>query len=273
MNLGRLLPLALALALSGARAAALSTDLSLAGSGPHPAPSIKSLIAELTEELAKKELDTAQRIELIKKLAAQFSLAGTKDRSTIVKALERCLSTRVTGKADLELADLTARALSTMAPESVPVLLRAVDNKSLMKDPELARTLVLALGKTRDKSVIKTLSGLLDHNQAHLVASAGEALGEFDQAALETRKKLFEELLKTLVSAKDTRDAALQTAAQTATMADPSYAQRYDTLQPALCTALARLAHEEARTPEQWQSWWNKNKRANWDEKPKLAKA
>jgi hypothetical protein len=273
MQLGRTITVALTLSLLAGAASALTFPAPVVSARIVPRPAIRELIHDLTEELNRKELDTAQRTALIQQLANEFALAGSKDRVTIVKALERCLSTRVTGKADLELADLTVRALAAMAPESVPVLTRAAENRSLMKDAKLARTIVLALGKTRDKGVLRSLTGLLDHAQPELVATAGEALGEFELAPLETRKKLFEEVLKTLSSAKNSRDAALQTAAQTNGMVDASFERRYELLEPALLTTLARLSHQEARGPELWQSWWNKNKRGNWDEKPKLAKA
>jgi HEAT repeat protein len=264
--------MALALGLLSGSVPALTFPAPVVSARIVPRQAIRELIQDLTDELTRKELDTAQRTALIQQLASEFALAGSKDRVAIVKALERCLSTKVTGKADLELADLTVRALAAMAPESVPALTRAVENRSLMKDGKLSCTLVMALGKTRDKGVLRSLTGLLDHAQPELVATAGEALGEFELAALETRKKLFEEVLKTLASAKDSRDAALQTAAHTNGMVDASCGRRYDLIEPALLTALARLSHQEARGPELWQSWWNKNKRGNWEEKPKLAK-
>lgn len=273
MQFGRTLSAALALGLLTGLAPALSFSAPVVSARIVPRPLIRDLIRDLTDELARKELDSAQRTALIQQLASEFALAGSKDRVTIVKALERCLSTRVTGKADLEMADLTARALAGMAPESVPALTRAVENRSLMKDAKLARTLVLALGKTRDKGTVRTLVGLLDNSQPEVVATAGEALGEFELAPLDTRKKIFEEVLKTLNSAKGARDAALQTAAQTNGMVDATFERRYEQVEPALLTTLSKLSHQEARGPELWTSWWNKNKRGNWDEKPVASKA
>jgi len=268
MHFGRTLSHALALSLLAGFAPALSFSTAPLAATSEPRPALHELIRELSDELGRKELDTEQRTQLMQQLAVEFALGGSKDRVSIVRVLERCLSTKVTGKADAELAELGARALAGMAPESVPVLSRAVDNRSLMKDPRLARTLVLALGKTRDKLSVKPLLDLLDKSQPELVALAGEALGEQEQAAPQTRRKIFEELLKTLTSAKDARDAALQTAAVTNGLVDPEIERRYEILEPALLTALAKLSHQEARGAEQWQQWWNKHKRDNWDEKP-----
>jgi hypothetical protein len=54
----------------------------------------------------------------------------------------------------------------------------------------------------------------------------------------------------------------------TNSLVDPEIERRYEILEPALLTALAKLSHQKARGAEQWQQWWNKHKRGNWDEKP-----
>ena len=234
-------------------------------------PLVSNLVDELQQELARKAVDAAHVKSLVERLAAEFSVSGTRDRAPIVRALERGLSAKQEGKPDGELVCHCARALASMAPESLPVLERALENKALLKEKEIGRTLVLALGKTRDKSAIKTLLGFLDSPDDSLVGAAGEALGEFDGAPLALRKQLFEEVLKALMQAKDLKDSSSQATLTPNAQQDAAALQRYDAIQAAFSTTLQRLAKQEARTADLWQRWWNKNKRANWDDKSKLS--
>lgn len=233
-------------------------------------PIVAGLVGDLQDELAHRSNDETRAKELVEKLATEFTVSGSKDRGVIVKVLERCLAAKQSGKPDAGLVCHATRALAAMAPESLPVLNRALDNKLLLKEPEIGRTLVLALGKTRDKGSIKELFGVLDHPDDALVAAAGEALGEYDSVELATRKQIFEEVLKTLMQAKDQKDAQAQQSTDPTAPHDDAAARRYDTIQAALSTTLQRLSKQEPRSADLWQRWWNKNKRANWDDKSKL---
>ncbi len=243
-----------------------------AGSGPAEVrPVVSGLVDELQQELARKAIDAAHAKELVLRLAAEFAISGTRERAPIVRAIERCLAAKQQGKPDGELVCHAARALAGMAPESLPVLERALDNKALLKEKEIGRTLVLALGKTRDKSVTKTLLGLLDSPDDGIVAAAGEALGEFEGAPLALRKQLFEETLKALTQAKDQKDSQVQQTLDPNSPHDAAAVKRYDALQAAFGATLQRLSKQDARSPELWQRWWTRNKRADWDDKSKLS--
>jgi HEAT repeat protein len=233
-------------------------------------PALADLVDELQQELGHRSVDETHAKQLVERLAAEFTVCGTKDRAPIVRVIERCLAAKRQGKPETELVCHAARALAGMAPESLPVLVRALENKPLLKDKEIGRTLVLALGKTRDKAAVKPLLEVLDSDDDGLVAAAGEALGEHEGAPLATRKQLFEEVLKALMQAKDQMDAQTQGALDPNSPHDDAAARRYDTIQAALGTTLQRLSKQEARSAESWQRWWNKNKRANWDDKSKL---
>ncbi len=263
---GRLLASTLALSLSvGAFALPSSSSTRI-----EQRPIVTGLVGDLQDELAHKAPDEARTKELVERLATEFTVSGTKDRSAIVKVLERCLAAKQAGKPDAALVCHATRALAAMAPESLPVLTRALDNKTLLKDKDIGRTLALALGKTRDKGSIKELFGLLDSPDDTLVAAAGEALGEYEGVDLATRKQVFEEVLKTLMQAKDQKDAQTQQATDPNAPHDDAAARRYDAIQAALSTTLQRLSKQEPRNADLWQRWWNKNKRANWDDKSKL---
>jgi len=233
-------------------------------------PIVSSLVDELQQELARRAIDEARAKLLVERLASEFAVAGTKDRAPIVRVLERCLSAKEQGKPDGELVCHAARALAGMAPESLPVLERALDNKALLKDQEIGRTLVLALGKTREKSATKTLLELLDNPEDVIVAAAGEALGEFEGAQLALRKQLFEEVLKTWSQAKDEHDALVQQTLDPNSPHDAAAVKRYELLESAFSSTLPRLSKQDARSVELWQRWFAKNKRADWDDRSKL---
>lgn len=234
-------------------------------------PVVASLVDELEDALGHRKAAAEHTQELVERLAAEFNVSGTRERATIVKSLEHCLAARQQGKPVVELACLCARAMASMAPESLPVLNRALDNDALLKEHEIGRTLVLALGKTRDKAALKPLFGLLDQRDEVLAASAGEALGEYEGAVLATRKQVFEEVLRALQQAKDSLDAQLQQSPDSSSPHDDAMQKRYELLAAAFSGTLQRLSKQDAQTPEAWQRWWARNKRANWDDKSSLS--
>lgn len=244
-----------------------------AGSGSERAeaqPAIPGLVEDLQQELGRRKIDEARAKQLVEKLAAEFAVCGTRDRAPIVRVLERCLAAKEQGKPDAELVCHAARALAGMAPESLPVLERALDNKVLLKEKEVGRTLVLALGKTRDKSAVKTLLALLDSSEDGIVAAAGEALGEYEGANLALRKQLFEETLKAWMQAKDEKDSQVQQTLDPNSPHDAAALKRYELLESAFATTLQRLSRQDARSVELWQRWFAKNKRVDWDDRTKL---
>ncbi len=234
-------------------------------------PAVATLVDDLQQELARRAIDEARAKQLVEKLAAEFAVSGTRERAPIVRVLERCLSAKQQGKPDGELVCHAARALAGMAPESLPVLERALDNKILLKEKEVGRTLVLALGKTRDKSATKTLLDLLDNPDETIVAAAGETLGEYEGASLALRKQLFDEALKALLRAKEEKDSQVQQTLDPSSPHDAAAVKRYELLEAAFGSALQRLSKQDARSAEMWQRWWSKNKRADWDDKSKLS--
>ena len=57
--------------------------------------------------------------------------------------------------------------------------------------------------------------------------------------------------------------------AKGATDADPQdqiSKDRYYAISASIITTLGVLSGHDARKPEDWQRWWNKNKKKDWDE-------
>src|SRR5262249_20399005 len=142
-----------------------------------------------------------------------------------------------------------ATALGEMAPESVPILLHWIGDKSHAKDIELQRKLILLAGKTKNEAPREPLIKLLLDKDPQLVAAAAEGLGNYNEIDQKTRKVTFEEVLKVLTSAKNAVDADAN---------DTIARDRYDVISAPMVTTLQRLSGgEQVTDPAEWQRWWN----------------
>jgi len=227
---------------------------------PDKRPVVEELLGKLDKHMKKEGKEDSEGVAVIDLLLQEFKLSGPKDRVSIVKMLGKCFEqVRRVNEGEPpnnKLFLASAVALGQMGPESVEVLSAWIDHKNHRKDLALQSRLVASLGATKDVRAVKTLQNLLNHKENALIRAAGEALGEFAQAPQETRKSGFEALLKTLMEAKGQRDS------------DPGntiFRDKYDVIGAALITSLGRLARHDERDPEKWQTWWNKNKKLDWD--------
>lgn len=258
-----LLLLSLLSSLSPATAAASLPPIAAAqdeeGEKPDKRPEVKELIDQLAKESGARGEKDPEAIQTVDKLLKEFAASGSKDRASIVAALAKCFDLKrkelEEGLADTRLHSAVAMALGEMGPESVKVLTKWIGNKAL-GDPGVQRLLILSLGKTRDPGGLRPLLGCLDNHDTRIVAAGAEALGNFDKAKLELRKQVFEELLKVLTSARGQVDQDVN---------DTIARERYDVIAAPIITSLTRLSGQEIRDPVEWQRWWNKNKKEDWD--------
>jgi len=223
-------------------------------------PEIATLTATLDEQIAKKGVADTEAVATIDKLFQEFPASGPKDRAAIVKALSKCFEQKRDVKEgeprNNKLFIASAAAMGQMGPDSTKELIRWIGHKDHRKDPAVQDRLIRSLGQTKDDAAIKTLTNLLDDKDPALVNAAATSLGEFKEKPLETRKTIFEALLKTLMSAKGSTDS------------DPLntiFKERYEIILAPIVTTLGALSKHDERDPEEWQRWWNKNKKANWD--------
>jgi len=254
------LVLALSLAPLAPRAAA--APLALQNPAPTPAdgrPEVKTLCEELGAHAGKRGKEDSEAISVIDKLVQEFANSGPKDRAAIVKQLDKCFTEKrqedKDGLRENKLFLAAATALGEMKPECVPVYLKWIGEKSHKKDIALQRLLILKLGKTKDEAGRKPLINLLNDENAKIQAAAAEALGEFGEASQEVRKTTFEALLKLLMSNKGQVDSNVN---------DLIARERYDTIAAPIATALGRLSGQKDLSPEEYQRFWNKNKKEEW---------
>src|SRR5439155_16156157 len=172
-------------------------------------------------------------------------------KAAIIAGLSKCFAEpRLEGKDGVpndKLYMAAAVALGEMGPDSSEAIQPWIGQKDLRKNLKLQHRLILSLGKTHDKKAVDRLCKLLVDKDATIVSAAAEALGEFGGSDLETRKKAFGELLKTLMTYKGMKDTQTQ---------NTTYRDAYDAVAAPIMTSLKTLSKHEEREPEGWQSWW-----------------
>ena len=232
-----------------------------AAAKPDKRPEVAERLAKLKTLIddRKGEKDT-DAIAVIDLLVQDFPNNGPKDRAAVTSALSKCFEERRTVKEgdppNNKLYMAAAVALSTMAPESTKELLKWIGHKDLKKDQALQTRLVDSLGKTKDKEALKPLQNLLNSKDDWMVGAAASALANYGELELAERKTVFETILKNLTAAKSQTDGNPN---------DTVARQRYDVVAAPMITALQKLSKHDERDPVEWQRWWNKNKRENWD--------
>ncbi len=223
---------------------------------------VEQMLSELEGHASARGKEDREAIAVIDKLLQVYGECGPKDRGAIIKGLDKCFKEKrqenEEGARENQLYLAAATALGKMAPESVDVLLSWVGHKSHRKDLALQRVLILNAGKTKSDKAVKPLLKLLDDHEAQIQSAAAEGLGEYGAAPLSTRKEVFEELLKLIMSVKNAMDA------------DPTDTipkARYDQIAAAIITSLQKLSGHNEHDPQNWQHWWNKNKKEDWDKR------
>jgi hypothetical protein len=227
---------------------------------PDERPEVSELIEQLSVHLKKKGKEDEAAVGVLDKLVQEFPKSGPKDRQAIVAAAAGCFDEKrpkelAEGVPDTRVYDAAAVALGTLGPESVRPLIGLLDHKNLKKLLTTRGSLIRSLGKTEHPDGVKPIRELLKDKDVEIVAAAAQALGSYSKAPEEVRKETFEEVLKALMTAKAPMDA------------DPNdliARDRYHAVAASMITTLGALAGHEERTPEDWQRWWNKNKKEDW---------
>ena len=223
-------------------------------------PEVATLLDKLKDHAGKGGKEDKDAIAVIDQLNMEFPKSGPKDKQLIVKGLAKCFEERRLEKEgqppDNQLYLAAAVALGQMGPDSTDSLISWIGNKNLRKDTAVQHRLILSLGQTKDKKAIKELTLCLDNKTNSLISAAAEALGNYSEADLETRKTVFESLLKILMSAKGAKDTNVN---------DTTAKDKYDVIAAPIITSLGKLSKHDERDPDKWLNWWNKNKKADWD--------
>lgn len=227
---------------------------------PDKRPEVEALADKLEKHIKKEGKEDTEAVAVIDQIHQEFPNCGPKDRVLLAKVLGKCFEQRrlvPEGEPpNNKLYIGAAVSLGDMGPESAEVLMNWIGAKNLRKDLAVQRYLILSLGKTKDKRGLKPLKNLLDDKENALISASAEALGEYAGADLETRKDVFEAMLKALMDAKNAKDADSN---------NNIAKDKFDIVSAPLITSLAKVSKHEERDPQAIQTWWNKHKRDDWD--------
>jgi len=228
---------------------------------PDKREEIKQLVDAFGNHIKKRGDEDRQALAVVDTMLGEWDNCGPKDRKSIVRILSRSLNEKrradKDGRPNNMLFVAVAVAMGRMGPDSAPELMKWIGHKKHRKDILLQRHLVLALGKTIDKKGRKLLTDLLVHKDPPIQAAAAEALGNYRKEDQKIRKEIFEEILKVLNSAYNAKEGA---------STDREAQERYDVIAAPMITTMQGLSGATVRTPNDWRSWWNDNKRKKWDD-------
>jgi HEAT repeat protein len=227
---------------------------------PDKREEIKAALAELKDHIGARGKEDAQAKAIIDTLLQEFPKSGPKDRKAIVKGLTGCLKQKrkptKEGVIDNGLHIAAATAMGRMGPESVKSLTMYMGHKLFAKDYAGKRAIILALGNTKDEGAIDDIADLLTHHEPQVQAAAAEALQQFTGSESKVRKKIFKEVLDEVARVKNALDLD---------PTDPIVRQRYDGIAGPMLRTLQDLSGHEENDPTAYRSWWNDNKKRDWD--------
>lgn len=190
--------------------------------------------------------------------------ADPKDQVAIVKGLEGVLTGgKLRPPDNTRLYVGAATALGYCGPEGAKVLKAAYNNKRFPEKKEwvpLREQLLRNLGHTKDESMVKFLTEEARRNpEPALQASAGEALGHFEESKEAIRKQITGELLITYGELSE-----LASQMGSANIEAQNARDRLAALKDKWNTALAKLTRQNFATFREWQTWFNKNRNVAW---------
>ena len=239
--------------------------------GPDPKEAIKQMKTLLDDKKMEKD-DEAVKV-LDQKLLTPFADFSDKDKSEVVKAIGGVFKIRQRPPEKKQVYTAAAFALGKIASEghkdASKVLVDAHDNDSFKKPDwrALRADILKNVGKAKDPARVDFLLERARRDVEDVImAAAGEALGNYDGAPQDVRKRIVKEMLikygEVTGGAKknlDPGDAQVATHKNTlAAISEPWN------------TTLAKLTGQSHREAGEWQAWWNKNKDEDWDKgKPK----
>jgi len=231
-----------------------------------PDPEVQRQLANLKEIVADKKMgrdaEGGQVIDLLtSKVAAGLA---EKDRKDIAKGLEGVFTGgKLREPASIQLYVAAAAALGTMGNDGSKPLKAAFDNKRFPNKPEwvkLREALLRNLGKTKDESMVKFLCEEARRSpEPQLMAAAGEALGNFEGSDQKVRKEIVNNLL-IRYGELDSRSRVLDSADIEAQNARDYLAVISDKWN----STLGRLTGQNFRQYPDWNTWFNKNRAADW---------
>lgn len=232
-------------------------------------PEVAEKLAQLQAQVDEKGKQDKEAQGTLDALTAEFAKSGPKDRALIVKSVAKILTVPRKELAkdipDEELKTYAAVMLGRMGPESAEVLTAHLGHKKLRETIKAQRAVILALGQTQVEKGIKPLLKVLDDPQWEFVAAAAEALGNFTEVEQKVRKDIFDQLLQRIIPLAD----VLETDQGQNNFGNANdyelMNKEFEIIRGPIRATLERLSKHTEQSFLQWRSWWNDNKKKDWD--------
>ncbi|MCC7061403.1 MAG: hypothetical protein IT456_01275 [Planctomycetes bacterium] len=257
-------------ALNALFALALLGGAPLSSQTPAPAKGPDKEVAEkivLLKEcvMDKKMARDAEGVAAIDVLVQKLQ-AGVedKDRLAIAKALDGALTQgKLRPHDNISLYSAAAVALGYCGLDGAKVLKAAYENKRYPKRKEwapLREFFLRSLGKTKEESMAKFLTEeAVNNTEAALMAAAGEALGNYEEAKEAVRKEIVSDLIK-----KWGEEEELASQLGSGNMQALNAKDRLSAFLDKWNATLAKLTRQNFKKHLEWQNWHNKNRNASW---------
>jgi hypothetical protein len=232
---------------------------------PKDDPAIPKSLKEL--EVIRKDKKGAQDAEgigLINQMATRYPDLNKKQKKAVVKGLSQVFKAKRT-PAETRLLLAAGESLSKFGSEGAKELSKVCDDKRFGKKPwlQFRGRLVDFLG--RPAEVGKIQKQLLDYTTRApddiIRANAGGTLRHYSKHGQKVRKEIASRLIKELAGIYslskanvDPRDTGRKT-----------YEDTYATVSTPWMKTLTALTGQKIKDPNDWQRWFNKNKRKNWE--------
>jgi hypothetical protein len=147
-----------------------------------------------------------------------------------------------------ELKDAAVEAIARTNVDGVPLLIKELDKKTTEDNAAYMSVCVKALGRLKDpKAGLDRLMKLLKNKSIDVITVATEALANYKDAAFETKKTIFDEILKVYGSISSAANAPRDTTAKA----------KLTKLGPAADETLRSLSGQQFKGYPDWLKWFN----------------
>ncbi|HHI79016.1 MAG TPA: HEAT repeat domain-containing protein [Planctomycetes bacterium] len=255
--------LLLALLLGAAAPASLSSQ-KVKTPPPKDNPQVAVLEKSLKEIVAdKKGRKDDEGVKILDNFTKLFPKLNKKQQGSLLKATAHVFRARRTPQNAL-LFFAGSETLGHFGKEGAKELAKLVQNKTFRNRDwtPLRVHLIKQLGKAAETSYVKLLLDLaLRDKEDQVRGAAGEALGNYSRKDQKLRKLIVGKLIKEMNAIYNVSRANL----------DPTdllrkvYVDRFKAIQDPWMKTLTKLTTQNFRTPLEWEQWFNKYKRKNWD--------
>lgn len=232
---------------------------------PKDDPAITKSLKDLDKiRKDKKGTQDAEGIGLINQMATRYPDLNSKQQKAIVKGLAQVFKAKRT-PAETRLLLAAGEALSKFEEDGAKELSKICDDRSFGKKEwlQFRGRLVTFLGRPAVTGKIQ--KQLLDYTTRApddiIRAMAGGTLKHYAKHDQKVRKEIVGKLVKELAGIYslskanvDPRDTARKT-----------YEDTYATVSTPWMQTLTALTAQKIKDPNEWQRWYNKNKKKNWD--------